>query len=126
MATQILLTKFFGWYLVIVSPAMYLRHHHLTKMTEELTRSPALMIITGIYTTILGLFLVLLHNIWALNIAVIITIFAWLVLLKGIMLLYFPDKLIAISRPIMNKVAIQFIAAIYFIIGILLLVVPEI
>ena len=125
METHILLMKFFGWFLIILSPAMYLRHHHLAKMGEDMLRSPALMLMAGAYTTVFGLFLVLLHNIWAINIATIVTIFAWLILLKGIMLLYFPDKLIAFYKPLMNKMVIQFSAAIYFILGVILLVVPQ-
>lgn len=48
------------------------------------------MFVTGFITLILGILMVVGHNIWQWNWRLIITIFAWLVLLKGASIILYP------------------------------------
>ena len=49
------------------------------------------MLVTAFFTIILGLLMVVSHNIWQWSWRVIITIIAWIVLLKGVCILMLPQ-----------------------------------
>ncbi|KKS05358.1 hypothetical protein A3K01_03670 [candidate division WWE3 bacterium RIFOXYD1_FULL_43_17] len=57
------------------------------KMTEE----KAITVSTGYITFLLGLVTVILHNLWASDWRVVITVLGWVTLLKGIMKMGFPE-----------------------------------
>jgi len=56
-------------------------------MTEE----KAITVSTGYITFLLGLVTVILHNLWASDWRVVITVLGWVTLLKGIMKMGFPE-----------------------------------
>ena len=60
----------------------------IIKYTEDKT----ITISTGYITFLLGLITVVLHNIWAVDWRVAITILGWTTLLKGIEKIGFPDR----------------------------------
>ncbi len=47
----------------------------------------------GVVTLVIGLAMVLVHNVWVLDWRVAITILGWLTLLKGFDLLFFPERM---------------------------------
>ena len=61
--------------------------------TIEMTDDKAFVISTGYITLIMGLVTVLLHNVWALNWTIVITILGWSTLIKGIMKIGFPEQI---------------------------------
>lgn len=61
------------------------------KMLEDFERSPALAYVTGFFTLVLGMLLVQYHNVWTCNWTVLITLIGWISLIKGIMLIAFPQ-----------------------------------
>ncbi|MBN2224707.1 MAG: hypothetical protein JW765_08560 [Deltaproteobacteria bacterium] len=60
------------------------------RLLDDFVDSPALLFLTGILTLVLGFVLVVSHNVWVMGWTVIITIFGWLALVKGFMILAFP------------------------------------
>ena len=62
-----------------------------SKMIEEYERSSALAFVTGFIALTLGMLLVEYHNVWVPNWPVLITFIGWGMLLKGIMLIAFPQ-----------------------------------
>ena len=68
-------------------------YEHKHKMIDGFTDNLALLYVTGIITTILGLMMVVSHNIWDNSWRVIITLIGWLVLLKGLTFLFLPKKM---------------------------------
>lgn len=56
----------------------------------NLLHNPPLMFITGFFTLILGILLVVGHNIWVWNWRVIVTLISWIVLIKGISIIVYP------------------------------------
>ncbi|MBT3407306.1 hypothetical protein HOK68_00970 [Candidatus Woesearchaeota archaeon] len=70
----------------------------LMKEMIKLTSDKVFLFVSGFLSLILGLFTVLLHNLWVSDWRVIITIFGWLALLKGILILGCPDFTKRISK----------------------------
>jgi len=60
---------------------------YIENLLEEFSTSPALLHLSGIMATVVGFLLVTFHNTWVLDWPVIITIFGWLSLVKGLMLM---------------------------------------
>lgn len=65
--------------------------------------SPALLLIAGFMTLLLGLILVNTHNIWVADWPVVITLFGWLVLASGIMRTMFPVQAISIGNAMIGN-----------------------
>lgn len=91
MATSLFLAKVFGLYLTIVGSALLMNKSHYQKAAEHMLKNSGLLLITGIVTLIVGILLVLSHNIWVNDWRVIITLLAWITLIKGILRLLTPD-----------------------------------
>ncbi len=61
------------------------------KVVESFEKSSGLTFISGFVTLIFGMVLVTYHNIWARSWITLITIIGWMSLLKGIMLIVYPQ-----------------------------------
>lgn len=115
------LSKVIGLYLIIISLAMWLNMPEFTHNTLELINNPAVMFVSGFFTLILGLLLVVSHNIWQWNWRVIITIIAWISLVKGIMLIIYPGYIDMTTHLFVEHSRIAYTAAgIDFILGVIL------
>ena len=92
MESSIFLAKVMGWYLVITSVVLLLRYKTLRREINVFIKGQNAMMIFffGAFTSIIGLLVVLNHNIWTNDYRVIITIMGWLALIKGVAYLAFP------------------------------------
>lgn len=69
---------------------MLMNVHRIKTMLNEISRTPFLFM-TGILALLMGLLIVVSHNIWVADWRVIITILGWLILVKGIVRLFLPE-----------------------------------
>lgn len=107
-----------GWYFVIVGLFAIFRQHQMLQAMSEVVRNHGLQLILAVITLILGLLMVVSHNIWEMKWYVIITIVAWLTLLSGIFRLFFPERAFKVAETFMshpNK--LRFTGVVVFIIG---------
>jgi hypothetical protein len=105
------LSKVIGLYLIIVCSAMLINMNLFIDNVNGLMNNPPLLFISGLFTLLLGLFLVVCHNIWQWNWRVIITIFAWIALLKGISLVMYPQFMDALTLLFVKNTTVAYIAA---------------
>lgn len=111
-----------GWYLVITSLYLLLRYEQAKAVMTEVMEQRGLLFVLAIITLIMGLMMVTVHNVWVLAWPVLITLFAWLTLLGGIMRLFCPETVIRIGRAFLNDpVKMNIAALIFLIIGLFLL-----
>ncbi|WP_392537515.1 hypothetical protein [Legionella sp. 227] len=92
-----------GWYLVIVSLLLLIRREIVVTAMRELMGQRAVMLVVGIITLIIGLLMVISHNVWLMGWPVIVTIFAWLILIGGLFRLYCPDTVYKIWNKVIDK-----------------------
>ena len=90
METATFLAQFWGWLMVITCVTFLFRKQTLQDMIS-LSKDKGFLILTGFLALILGLVTVLLHNVWVADWPVVITIFGWVSLLKGIARMGFPE-----------------------------------
>lgn len=115
------LSKAIGIYLIIVSIAMLVNMHQFTVNVNNLVNNAPLMFVTGFFTLILGILMVLSHNIWQWNWRVIITIIAWISLLKGASIILYPQFIDKSTILFIQNINIAYIAAGFdFVLGVLL------
>jgi hypothetical protein len=81
--------------------------------TIEMTDNKAFVISTGYISLLMGLVTVILHNIWAADWRIVITIIGWSTLIKGIMKIGFPEQIHKQAQRFKKK---QIFSAVFLII----------
>lgn len=121
MALSLFLAQFFGLYFVITSAVLFLRKKEIPKFSEDIIKNRELSFVAGAMTTILGLFLVLIHNVWVNGWAIIITILSWATLIKGVALMTVPEKkFLKITKKIVTSKSIVTISFVLMVVGLYL------
>ena len=116
-----ILSKVIGIYFIIVSTAMLVDMHQFIGYVNELVNNAPLMFVTGFFTIIIGILMVVSHNIWRWNWRIIITFIGWLTLLKGVSIIYYPKFIDKTTALLMQNTTIGYSAAsINFALGLLL------
>ena len=100
METSIFLAKVIGLISVISTTVVIIRYKESHVFEEEAVKSSSFMYISGFIILVLGVLIVVSHPVWVLDWRIIITIFGWLVLLKDIGRIFFPD---AVKRIVEKK-----------------------
>ncbi|MDP2656390.1 MAG: hypothetical protein Q8P11_02395 [bacterium] len=90
MDLSIFLGQFWGWYLIIIGLLLLLRGKSFIEELYKLGEDRNFTLISGFVALLFGLFVVILHNVWVNDWRVAITIFGWIAIIKGIMLIGFP------------------------------------
>ena len=85
MDLSVFLARFFGLYLIIVGVICLIRKVHIQKIVSDFYNDRPLVFYSGVISLIVGLLIVLSHNIWTADWRVLITILGYLALVKGIM-----------------------------------------
>ncbi|KTC92405.1 hypothetical protein OQJ18_10280 [Fluoribacter dumoffii] len=84
------LSKVLGIYLIVVSIAIFFNGDQFTIYIKELLKNAPLMLVMGFWTFIIGLLMVVSHNIWQWSWRLLVTIISWLILLKGVSIIFYP------------------------------------
>ncbi len=92
MENSYILAKILGLFMVIVYTAALFSGKWYKKILADMMKDGGLMYVTGIFTVILWLVMVVIHNIWARDRTLLITIFGWMSLAKGAALIAMPAQ----------------------------------
>ncbi len=87
-----------GWYFVITSLFILVRHDYVISIAKDLMKQPGLLMVVAIFTLILGLLMVTNHNIWVMGWPVVVTIISWMVLISGVIRLFFAEAAIKFGQ----------------------------
>ena len=77
-----------------------IRYKESVVLEEEAMKSPLHIYLSGFVFLILGALLVVSHSVWVFDWRIVITVLGWLVLLKGMGRIFFPD---AVKRMVEKK-----------------------
>jgi hypothetical protein len=123
MENSIFLAKILGPYLIIVMLAFLFNPKAYQKILEDFCKNSALVYLGGVFALLFGLLVVLFHNLWMAGWPVIITIFGWMGLIKGVWLIVFPNTVAKFNQAYQKKTALWTVSlAIALILGIFLTV----
>ena len=84
MEISIFLAKVLGIYLLVIGLSMLINGKTIKPLLINVINDPSLLFVTGFIALILGILLVVSHNIWVADWRIVITLVAWMALLKGI------------------------------------------
>lgn len=90
---SLLLTQIVGVVLSVFGLGMLFNLEYYSKNLSTFWKNPALEFTTGLTMLILGLIVVLNHNIWEKSWTVVITLVGWITLIKSIALIIFPKSI---------------------------------
>ena len=94
--TTVFLGRLLGLYLIAIAVAILASRRRALATLDEMARSGPWMLFSGMVATAAGLAIVLGHNVWTGGaLAVVVTLFGWAALLKGVSLLLVPPEQMA-------------------------------
>ena len=122
MDISVFLAQAFGLYFVIAGLALLLQPQAVRELIRTFSGSPANIMMGGFVSLLVGVPLVLIHNIWdGAPWQTLITIMAWLALLKGVVRIFMPDIVIRLSLGLgRNEALTKLLLVIMVLIGIYL------
>ena len=92
MQTAIFIAKVFGLSYLIIGVGFLLNRKAFQKVMGDFSKNAALVFYGGIIALVIGIVIILTHNVWAANWTVLVTIIGWLGLIKGIWIIVFPNS----------------------------------
>jgi len=90
METSVLLARIIGPLFILIGVGVLLNRKHYAAMATHFLSNAELYYFSGALAFILGIVMVLYHNIWTADWRVIITIIGWLSLFKGVVRILSP------------------------------------
>lgn len=96
--SSVMLAQVMGPLFLVIGLGVLFNRSSFNQMITEMLggKQQLTLFVTGTLTTLLGLLVVIGHNVWVWNWNVIITILGWATLIKGVVLVLFPT----ISNPV--------------------------
>ena len=92
MEISVFIAKIFGLCYLIVGVGLIINRQTFKQIVEDFCKNTVLVFYGGILALVIGVVIVLTHNIWVANWTVIITIIGWAALIKGVWLIVFPNS----------------------------------
>jgi F0F1-type ATP synthase membrane subunit a len=102
MAPSKLIAGLIGPALVAAGFALLVNRQVFPEMMTQLSQNYAVIFLSGILSLVAGIAIVRVHNIWTGGWPVIITIFGWLLILGGLVRMWFPQKASNIAASFSN------------------------
>jgi len=96
------LAEIWGISMVIVSLALLVKERHIKRLFTAIETEESLFV-WGLISSVTGVAMILSHNVWIQGWQVVITIFGWLALLKGLSLLFMPDSVKKCAKKMENS-----------------------
>ncbi|MDQ5957913.1 MAG: hypothetical protein QG665_248 [Patescibacteria group bacterium] len=94
MELSIFLSQAIGIYLILIGLICVTRRKMMMAAVAEMMSNKAIIYLVGILELLAGIGLVLVHNIWAYDPIVIVTLVGWLMLIEAIAYLVLPYRIV--------------------------------
>lgn len=118
MTLSVFLARFLGVWLILTGLFYLTQKDFIRKVAKDLYGNGAVLVFSGMFNLVIGLLIVLSHNVWVAGWEVVVTIIGWFLLIRGIVRLFFP----AFGKGLADKGAaantVTFIGIISLLIGI--------
>ena len=95
-----------GPFFLIVAATVVIRASHMRELLAAFEASPIWAWVLGAFVLMGGIIIVALHPYWRGVAAVIVSLLGWVLVLRGILLMAFPDTFISIANQTIDAVAV--------------------
>lgn len=121
MELSLYMAQLLGVVLVVVGLSLLLHTSFYQKMYKKIVQDEVMLIFSGILALVIGTVIVLAHNVWESSWVVIITLFGWIALVKGVLLLLLPSETAELTAKwFKGKGLLIFAGLFYLILGLVL------
>jgi hypothetical protein len=103
METSIFLARLIGPVLLVMGVGMVANRQGFRTMAEEFLASRALIFLAGLLALVPGLAIVLVHNVWAFDWRLIITLLGWLSVIGGMFRILMPQQVTAVGSAMLAR-----------------------
>jgi hypothetical protein len=117
MSTSVFIARLIGPVMLVIGLAVLTNQRAFREMADEFLRSRALLFLSGLIIMPVGLAIVLVHNVWAADGRVMITLFGWLNLIGGAARLCAPEYVMQSGRAMLKRPHFITIAAAVWIVA---------
>ncbi len=100
-----ILARIFGLYMLAAGVGLALNSADLTKMLEEMQQSRFAFYLGGLFAFAIGAAIVSLHNDFSGPLAIFITLFGWVALAEGVIMLAFPKAMQAFAGKFVGMIS---------------------
>jgi hypothetical protein len=111
------LSQVLGLFFFLLAVIVMMRLHFYRKLILELKVNNPVITLAGIFGLLMGILLVLTHNIWSFRASVWITFIAWLILLTSILWLIKTDYMLAITKKTCSGIGYYWVILLLLVIG---------
>lgn len=115
-----LLSQVFGVFMFIMAVIVMSRLEFYRRLILQLKADNPVIILAAIGGLLLGIFLVLTHNIWVFKMVVWITVFSWTIFLTSIAWLMKTEYMLHLSKRICAGVGYYWLVVFFLVLGIAL------
>lgn len=95
---SLFLAQIMGLYMIIISIIMVCRRNLYQSLIRSMQEPNISLFIWGVVGLIVGILLIDIHNIWLWKPRLLITLMSWYVLVKSVLWLSIPEKMIALTK----------------------------
>ena len=115
------LSQVFGLYLLLMAVVLLSRATYYRILVQGMPAQSPGLLTSASYGLMLGLLLVVIHNNWVWEPRVFVTLIAWFILIKSLLWLAFPEKMLVYTKKAVASPFYYVIIAVMFIMGIIML-----
>ncbi len=91
MASLYAIAQVFGPFLAVIGVWSFVFAKGISKVWANVKTTACTLYLAGLMQLLLGIFIVRNYNVWELHMGVFITLFGWFLLIRGLLILFFPD-----------------------------------
>lgn len=117
MENSVFIARIFGLCYLIIGAGLLLNQKFWRDVMEDFSKSAVAILFGGMFALVVGVVIILTHNVWVANWTVMITIIGWIALIKGIWMIVFPgtvSKFMKIYQKNKDILLVQSIGALAF------------
>lgn len=103
MDASLFLARALSLYFIIISVSAFINRAYILNVMNEAINQPHILLFRGVLSLILGIILILMHNIWEMNWHILITLIGWLVFIIGVYRVLFPQVVIKFQKNILQS-----------------------
>lgn len=116
------LAKVMGVYMIFGGLSGFIARDRWSAVLEDCQRSAGLTYIGGVFVFVLGVAIVLAHNIWTDLLSGFISLFGWVAAIEGLVFIAFPGPLLRWSASMLRPFFITAFSVFTITLGVVLLV----
>ena len=120
MCLSLFFAQIIGLYLLAISLASLIHQNRVRQIIKEILANPAFLATIGCKSLLIGLVILIPHDLWVCQWPILITLIGWIMTFRGLMILFFPKIMIKFFRGFMENSGFMFFSWVWFLIALYL------